>query len=64
MWRSDLLATEPFWEGNSHLPTSYYLLTLEWYDGLSKKFLSVRCARILVLAGQERLDRDLMVGQM
>lgn len=50
VWRTDLLATEPYWLG--------------WYQGLSKRFLSTRCARMLVLAGQERLDNDLMVGQM
>jgi len=50
MWRTDLLATEPFWE--------------EWYEGLSRHFLEARCARLLVLAGQERLDKELMVGQM
>lgn len=37
---------------------------IEWWAGLSQKFLSAKCARLLVLAGQERLDRDLMVGQM
>ncbi|WOO76535.1 Protein phosphatase methylesterase 1 [Vanrija pseudolonga] len=50
VWRTDLLSTEPFWEG--------------WYTGLSERFVTARCARLLVLAGQERLDRDLMVGQM
>lgn len=49
-WRIDLAATEPHWLG--------------WYTGLSNRFISARCARMLVLAGQERLDRDLMVGQM
>ncbi|KAK8853103.1 hypothetical protein IAR55_003804 [Kwoniella newhampshirensis] len=50
VWRTDLLATEPYW--------------LEWYEGLSSRFLTAKCARLLVLAGQERLDRELMVGQM
>ncbi|OWT37308.1 protein phosphatase methylesterase 1 [Cryptococcus neoformans] len=50
VWRTDLLGTEPYWEG--------------WYKGLSQRFLSTKCARLLVLAGQERLDRELMVGQM
>ncbi|CAD6582329.1 MAG: Protein with carboxyl methyl esterase activity, partial [Tremellales sp. Tagirdzhanova-0007] len=50
VWRADLLATEPYWS--------------EWYESLSKRFLAARCARLLVLAGQERLDRELMVGQM
>ncbi|WVR00357.1 hypothetical protein IAU59_007500 [Kwoniella sp. CBS 9459] len=50
VWRTDLLATEPYWE--------------EWYRGLSSRFLAAKCARLLVLAGQERLDKDLMVGQM
>ncbi|KAK1922072.1 putative structural constituent of ribosome [Papiliotrema laurentii] len=50
VWRTDLLATEPYWA--------------EWYAGLSSRFLSAKCARLLVLAGQERLDKELMVGQM
>ncbi|EIW71846.1 hypothetical protein TREMEDRAFT_28267 [Tremella mesenterica DSM 1558] len=49
-WRTDLISTEPFWSG--------------WYENLSSKFLTSKCARLLVLAGQERLDKELMVGQM
>ncbi|KAI5450636.1 Protein phosphatase methylesterase 1 [Naganishia albida] len=50
VWRTDLVATAPYWE--------------EWYLHLSSSFLSARAAKLLVLAGQERLDRELMVGQM
>ena len=35
-----------------------------WFTGLSSKFLSARTARLLVLAGAERLDKELMIGQM
>jgi protein phosphatase methylesterase 1 len=49
-WRANLLATEPFWAG--------------WFQGLSQSFLSVKCARLLLLAGTDRLDKDLMIGQM
>lgn len=35
-----------------------------WFRGLSSSFLSVRSARLLVLAGAERLDKELMIGQM
>ena len=35
-----------------------------WFTGLSGKFLSARTARVLVLAGAERLDKELMIGQM
>lgn len=35
-----------------------------WFLGLSKSFLEVRTARLLVLAGTDRLDKDLMLGQM
>ena len=31
---------------------------------LSALFLSCKTARLLVLAGTERLDRELMIGQM
>lgn len=50
------------------LPLSLLLLTLlvtvGWFTGLSSKFLSARTARLLVLAGAERLDKELMIGQM
>lgn len=49
-WRANLLATEPYWS--------------EWFQGLSQSFLSVKCARLLLLAGTDRLDKDLMIGQM
>ena len=31
---------------------------------MSGKFLATRAARLLVLAGTERLDNELMIGQM
>ncbi|KXS11336.1 alpha/beta-hydrolase [Gonapodya prolifera JEL478] len=49
-WRTDLAATEEFWDG--------------WFEDLSAKFLSVRAAKLLVLAGTDRLDTPLMIGQM
>lgn len=35
-----------------------------WFSGLSEKFLAARAARLLVLAGTDRLDKTLMIGQM
>lgn len=49
-WRTDLAATAPWWEG--------------WFVGLSKKFLAGKGAKQLILAGTDRLDRELMIGQM
>ncbi|KAK9446537.1 Alpha/Beta hydrolase protein [Limtongia smithiae] len=49
-WITDLAATEPFWAG--------------WFAELSGKFLRARAGRMLVLAGTDRLDRELTVGQM
>ncbi|KAI0172050.1 protein phosphatase methylesterase [Hypoxylon sp. FL1284] len=49
-WRTDLAATRPFWE--------------HWYLGLSKKFLSARGGKLLLLAGTDRLDTELTIGQM
>lgn len=45
----------------SRLMTSPWL---GWFTGLSSKFLASRTARLLVLAGTERLDKELMIGQM
>ncbi|BGP18138.1 hypothetical protein JCM10213_007744 [Rhodosporidiobolus nylandii] len=50
VWRVDLQKTEPYWRG--------------WFTGLSAKFLSCRAAKLLLLAGTDRLDKELLIGQM
>ncbi|KAI0648689.1 protein phosphatase methylesterase [Trametes meyenii] len=50
LWRTPLRSTAPYWTS--------------WFTGLSSKFLAARTARLLILAGTERLDRELMIGQM
>lgn len=50
IWRTDLAGTKSFWE--------------EWFTGMSQKFLLGKAAKLLVLAGTDRLDKDLMIGQM
>ncbi|KAI0025504.1 protein phosphatase methylesterase 1 [Xylariomycetidae sp. FL0641] len=49
-WRADLAATQPFWE--------------DWFVGLSRKFLTARGGKLLLLAGTDRLDTELTIGQM
>ncbi|MCO5603620.1 hypothetical protein L7F22_057771 [Adiantum nelumboides] len=49
-WLTRLEDTEAHWQG--------------WYKGLSDLFLSSLVPKILVLAGTERLDRSLTIGQM
>ena len=49
-WATPLGPTQPFW------PT--------WFTGLSGRFLASRGAKLLVLAGADRLDKELMIGQM
>lgn len=49
-WRTDLSRTEAYWEN--------------WFQGMSRKFLGSRGAKLLILAGTDRLDKDLMIGQM
>ena len=50
IWRIDLAKTEKHWEG--------------WFKGLSASFLNISSPKMLLLAGVDRLDRDLTVGQM
>ncbi|SNX81326.1 related to Protein phosphatase methylesterase 1 [Melanopsichium pennsylvanicum] len=50
IWKANLLATESYWRS--------------WFEGLSSRFLGVKTARLLLLAGTDRLDRELMIGQM
>ena len=49
-WITDLTKTQPFWS--------------EWFQGLSEKFLNSGTAKLLVLAGTDRLDKPLIIGQM
>jgi protein phosphatase methylesterase 1 len=49
-WRTNLAATQPFWE--------------DWFVGLSKKFLGAKGGKLLLLAGTDRLDTELTIGQM
>ncbi|GFR43760.1 hypothetical protein Agub_g4872 [Astrephomene gubernaculifera] len=49
-WRTPLELSRPHWEG--------------WYMGLSEAFLQLSCPKALVLAGTDRLDRALTIGQM
>ena len=50
VWRIDLTKTEKYWK--------------DWFKGLSGMFLNVNVPKLLLLAGVDRLDRELMVGQM
>jgi protein phosphatase methylesterase 1 len=49
-WRTDLLSTKLYWE--------------DWFTGMSAKFLKGKGAKLLILAGTDRLDKELMIGQM
>lgn len=50
VWLTPLEKTEDHWKG--------------WYQGLSDLFLSCPVPKLLVLAGTDRLDRSLTIGQM
>lgn len=50
VWRTDLMKTKEYWEG--------------WFLGLSKSFLNVPVRKQLVLAGTDRLDKELTIAQM
>lgn len=52
LWRTDLMKTQPFWE--------------EWYIGMSKAFVEAPMAKLLILAGRDRLEREteLTIAQM
>ncbi|CAK9216196.1 unnamed protein product [Sphagnum troendelagicum] len=50
VWRTHLEHSEAYWRG--------------WYEGLSDVFLSCPVPKLLLLAGTDRLDRNLTIGQM
>ena len=49
-WRTDLSKTETYWK--------------QWFEGMSKKFLSVSMAKILILSSISQLDKELNIGNM
>ncbi|XP_065885258.1 protein phosphatase methylesterase 1-like isoform X2 [Dysidea avara] len=49
-WRVDLSKTEPYWRG--------------WYEGMSQVFLSCPGSKLLILAGVDRLDKELTIAHM
>uniref|UniRef100_A0A8B9KQS0 protein phosphatase methylesterase-1 n=1 Tax=Astyanax mexicanus TaxID=7994 RepID=A0A8B9KQS0_ASTMX len=49
-WKIDLSKAEKYWDG--------------WFRGISNLFLSCNVPKLLLLAGIDRLDRDLTIGQM
>lgn len=50
VWRTNLFKSQPFWEG--------------WYKNMSQRFLEAPGIKMLLLAGRERLDTPLTIGQM
>lgn len=49
-WKTDLMATKPYW--------------IEWFTGLTQVFLDTRLPKQLLLAGSERMDKELTIAQM
>lgn len=49
-WRTPLMKSEQYWTG--------------WYTNLSEIFLQLSVPKLLCLAGTDRLDKALTVGQM
>uniref|UniRef100_A0A8D3DR99 Protein phosphatase methylesterase 1 n=1 Tax=Scophthalmus maximus TaxID=52904 RepID=A0A8D3DR99_SCOMX len=49
-WRVDLSKSEKYWDG--------------WFRGTSNLFLACNMPKLLLLAGIDRLDRDLTIAQM
>lgn len=50
VWRTNLAATSQYWK--------------EWYEKMSDRFLAISVQKMLMLAGMDRLDKPLMIGQM
>lgn len=50
VWRTPLGRSAAYWEG--------------WYSGLSAAFLQLPQPKVLIVAGTDRMDKPLMIGQM
>lgn len=50
VWKTNLMRTKPYWE--------------DWFRGMNDAFLSIEGAKQLMLAGSERIDKQMMIAQM
>ena len=49
-FKTNLMASKKYWN--------------DWFIGLTKSFLSIKVPKTLMLAGIERMDKDLTIAQM
>tara|TARA_B110000305_G_C19097968_1_gene473928 strand:- start:81 stop:620 length:540 start_codon:yes stop_codon:yes gene_type:complete len=49
-WRTDLLASKQYWT--------------EWFTGLTETFLNIKLPKQLLLAGNDRMDKELTIAHM
>ena len=49
-WKTNLLDSKKYWK--------------EWFSGLTNAFLSVKLPKLLILAGSERMDKELTIAHM
>jgi len=49
-WKVDLMQSQDHW--------------MSWFQGLTNAFLSIQIPKILLLAGAERMDKELTIAQM
>jgi protein phosphatase methylesterase 1 len=50
VWRTDLMASQQYWT--------------QWFKGLTRAFLDSPLKKQLLLAGSERMDKELTIAQM
>lgn len=50
VWRTDLLASKAYW--------------VEWFKGLTEIFLNLKIPKQLLLAGSDRMDKELTIAHM
>ena len=50
VWRTDLLASKQYW--------------VEWFKGLTACYLDLKIPKQLLLAGNDRMDKELTIAHM
>eukprot|EP01060_Flectonema_neradi_P003916 TRINITY_DN12568_c0_g1_i1.p1 TRINITY_DN12568_c0_g1~~TRINITY_DN12568_c0_g1_i1.p1 ORF type:complete len:348 (+),score=77.74 TRINITY_DN12568_c0_g1_i1:56-1045(+) len=50
VWRTDLFPTEAYWRG--------------WFEGMGEQFLNSPAPKLLLVAGTDRLDKELSIAHM
>ncbi len=63
-WKYDIMESKPYWNGNSSRLVRLFLKHIDWFQNLNRNFLTSKSHKLLIIAGTERLDKEMTIAHM